>query len=939
MFAADDEVYISYKSEIGSFPLAVSGKPAPLLVSSEDFPGVIRATKDLQADIKRVTHSEPSLAYNKAPSSKEIIIVGTIGKSPLLDKLIKDKKLNINSIKGKWETFSIQVIEKPMKGVDRALVIAGSDKRGTIYGIYDLSAQIGVSPWYWWADVPVKEQKDLYVLPGNHSKGEPAVKYRGFFINDEAPAISGWTHEKFGGFNHQLYEKVFELLLRLKGNYIWPAMWGNAFYDDDPKNAEIAEEYGVVIGTSHHEPLARAHDEWRRYGEGPWNYNTNRENLQEFWREGIKRMEAVENIVTIGMRGDGDEPMAESTQISVLENIVKDQREIIKDVTGKDIEETPQIWALYKEVQDYYDKGMRVPDDVTLLLCDDNWGNIRKLPKPGEKQHTGGYGIYYHYDYVGGPRNYKWVNTNPIQRVWEQMHLAYQHNADKIWIVNVGDIKPMEYPLEFFLDYAWNPEKWPADKLDEYAELWAKKQFGPEHAPAIADFLTKYTKFNGRRKPELLSPETYSLHHYKEAETVVSEYNQLADDATNVYEQLAPEFKDAYYQLVLHPIEGCSNLNDLYFTVAKNHWYATQGRSSTNELAIKAEKLFKKDSAISHFYNKEMADGKWNHMMDQTHISYTYWQQPERDTMPEVKRIELKEKPEMGVALEGSDLWWPLANTPGELPEMTPFDQEKRYIEIFNRGSEPFNFTITADNSWVRFSKTEGNLKNEERIWVDIDWQNAPEGKSRVSINITAKDQKPVTVYALVDNRNNELHQFTGFVESDGYVSIEAENFTNKVESNGINWKVIPGLGKTLSGITTFPVTSETQMPQGNSPRLEYTILLKHTGNVNVQAFFSPTLDFHNNGIKYGISFDDEEPQIFDLQPDKSNQAWEKQVADNIQIITSNHKINDQGAHTLKFWMVDPAVVLQKIVVNTGGLKPSYLGPPQSFFKKADSNK
>ncbi|MFC7669511.1 glycosyl hydrolase 115 family protein [Hymenobacter humi] len=393
-------------------------------------------------------------------------------------------------------------MNNPMPGVERALVIAGSDKRGTIYGIYDLSQQIGVSPWYWWADVPTKQQPALYVLAGRHTQGEPKVKYRGIFLNDEAPALSGWAKEKFGGINSKMYVHVFELILRLRGNYLWPAMWGNAFNDDDKQSPVLADEYGVVMGTSHHEPMVRSQQEWKRYGSGAWNYQTNPKVLQDFWRQGIRNMGTKESIVTVGMRGDGDEPMSEGSNIALLEKIVADQRQILAEETRKPADQTPQLWALYKEVQDYYDKGMRVPDDVTLLLCDDNWGNIRKLPKVGEKPRKGGYGIYYHFDYVGGPRNYKWLNTNPLPRIWEQMHLAHAYGANQIWIVNVGDLKPMELPISFFLDYAWNPDKIKADQVAAYTQRWAAQQFGPTYAGEIGDILAKYAKYNARRKPE-----------------------------------------------------------------------------------------------------------------------------------------------------------------------------------------------------------------------------------------------------------------------------------------------------------------------------------------------------------------------------------------------------------------------------------------------------
>nr|ARK13606.1 glycosyl hydrolase [Fibrella sp. ES10-3-2-2] len=934
--AIDPRSYVSSQKGKGNFALVSNGKATPLVAAETDFPGVMRAVKNLQADIQKVTSAMPVVRTETAGSGKEIVLVGTLGKSPLIDQLVKTQKLNVADLIGKWETFTTQTIEKPFPGVDRALVIIGSDKRGTIYGVYDLSAQIGVSPWNWWADVPVQTQSALYVLPGQHTQGTPAVKYRGIFINDEAPALSGWSKAKFGGFNHKFYEHVFELILRMKGNYLWPAMWGNAFYDDDPMNPKLADEYGVVIGTSHHEPLMRAHDEWRRYGKGQWNYKTNDSTLRAFWRGSVQRMGTNESILSVGMRGDGDEPMSRETATTLLETIVADQRKIIQDVTGKDAAKTPQLWALYKEVQDYYDKGMRVPDDVTLLLCDDNWGNIRKLPAVGTPKRAGGYGIYYHYDYVGGPRNYKWLNTNPIAHTWEQMHLAYEHGVDRIWIVNVGDIKPMEFPIEFFLDYAWNPNKWPADKLDTYTRLWAEKQFGPKHAAAIADMLAKYTKYNARRKPELLSPDTYSLTNYREAETVVAEYNKLLAEAEQIGKQLPVAYQDAYFQLVLHPIKACATVNELYVTTGQNQWYAKQGRAATNDLAARVKQLFEKDAQISRFYNDTLAGSKWSHMMDQTHIGYTYWQQPDKNKMPDVKTLDVPATADMGVAIEGSQAWWPAEAGEAVLPAFDPFTRPTYYIDVFNRGQAPFTYKAEAGAPWLNITSPTGTVTNQTRLLVSIDWKQVPTGTQRTPITISGPDRKRIVVQAVVTNpASPKPDAVIGFVETNGYVSIEAEHASRKVETTSVKWQLIPDIGRTASGMTVSPVTAPSiEVLSGTSPHLEYAVNLADSGTVQVQTYLSPSLNFNDNkGLRFAISFDDEAPQIINIHAKETNRIWEQSVANNIRLVPSQHKLTRAGAHMLKVWMVDPAVVVQKLVISRGAVKPSYLGPPESYYR------
>ena len=521
--AGAQESYIAFAPSPGSFPLAANGTAAPIVVDAGDHPGVVRVAGDLQADVERVTGVRPDVSNE--PAAEEVVILGTIGKSALVDKLIAAGKLDVSGIKGKWETSLQQVVSNPLPGVRRAFVIAGSDQRGSIFGAYDVSRQIGVSPWHFWDDVPVRHRDSIYAQPGRHTQGTPKVKYRGFFINDENPALGRWAPAFFGpgqaegfpsGFNSKFYAQVFETMLRLKANYLWPAVWGRAFAEDDLLNHATAKRYGVVMGTSHEAPMMRGIEEWNRHaedgsdpysGNGEWSFRRNGEAIKKYWADGIKRMvdQDFEGVVTLGMRGNGDVSLPDGDGIDLMRSIIAAERQILADVSKQDITKIPQVWTLYKEVQRYWDQGLRVPDDVTVVFTDDNWGNMRKLPSDSEPPRSGGYGLYYHYDYVGGGRNYKWVDTNQLPNIWDQLSQAYSYGVDRLWVVNVGDLKNNELPTQFFLDYAWDPDRWPVERLGDWERRYAAQNFGPERAKPIAEVLHTYAELQSRRKPELLN--------------------------------------------------------------------------------------------------------------------------------------------------------------------------------------------------------------------------------------------------------------------------------------------------------------------------------------------------------------------------------------------------------------------------------------------------
>ncbi|MBE1489963.1 glycosyl hydrolase 115 family protein [Plantactinospora soyae] len=991
---SDPAGFISTRSKPGSLPLVERGRAATLVVSASDHPGVVRVVSDLQADIERVTEVRPTVSVDRVPRQGEVVLVGTIGKSPLIDQLVASRKLNVTGIAGKWETSLQQIVQNPLPGVRRALVIAGSDQRGTIFGTYEVSKQAGVSPWYWWDDVPARSSDALHVLPGRHTQGTPAVQYRGFFINDENPALGTWAPNFFGpglapgfegGFNRHFFAKVFETMLRLKANYLWPAVWGRAFAEDDPANHATAKEYGVVMGTSHEAPMMRGIEEWNRHarggtdpygGTGEWSFRRNSDALKGYWRDGIERMEEqdFEGVVTLGMRGNGDVSLPDGDGIELMESIIASQRQILDEVSDRELPDIPQVFTLYKEVQRYWDRGMRPPDDVTVVFCDDNWGNMRKLPDQSLPARGGGYGMYYHFDYVGGGRNYKWVDTINLASTWEQLNLTYTYGVDKLWVVNVGDMKNEELPLQLFLDYAWDPGSIPIEKLDEWQQAYAAQNFPDRYAGEIGEILHEYGQLQARRKPELLNrritldpakdPATdssavvytdtspYSLTDYQETRRVVQEWRQLAARAEQVRGRLPDGYDDAYYQLVHYQVAATANLYALREAQFTNLLYAAQGRAATNAVAEEAEERFAEDQAMSDYYNNTLAGGKWRGFQTQPKIGYgdiarygpnAPWQQPELNYQalpdafyPHLKRIEVPATAELGVAIDGSDRWWPAETGPAVLPTFSPYQsQPGQYLEVFNRGSVPFDYTVRADAPWLKLDRRGGRVDDQVRIEVRVDWRRAPKGSTTVPITVTGPDGASVVVQAKVDNPQGLRPK--GHVEANGYVSIPAAHYTRAVNTGGVYWKRIPDLGRTGDGLTPFPVTAASRTPGGNTPRLEYEMTLTTPGPVKVSAYLSPRNNvLPTEGLRYAVSIDGGAPQIVNATTSTGandttmNRQWERNTSDNVNVTTTLHTVDRPGVHTLKFWMVDPTVVVQQLVVDTGGLRPSYLGPPES---------
>ena len=668
--AKDNKGIVTENLNAGGFTLISQSHPVTLLVADKDKKGVLIAASNLQKDFERVCGSKAALLNAPSPDTKRYVIAGTL-ESSYIKQIVKAKKIDEKELKGKVEKYLMTVVDNPLPGVDEALVIAGSDMRGTIYGIYELSEQIGVSPWYDWMDVPAVRHTNLAIQKGTYTAGEPAVRYRGLFLNDEAPCLTSWVKNTFGTNygGHEFYARVFELILRLRGNYLWPAMWMWTFYGDDPLNSPTANDMGVIMGTSHHEPMARNHQEWARHRKeyGEWNYVTNQKVIDNFFREGVRRSKDNEDIITIGMRGDGDTAMGakeghddefvpdDNATIKLLEKIMKNQRDIIAKETGRPAKERTQLWALYKEVQRYYDKGLKVPDDVIILLCDDNWGDIRRLPTAEERKHKGGFGMYYHVDYVGAPRNSKWLNVTPIQHIWDQLTLTYQYGVDKLWVLNVGDLKPMEYPITFFMDFAWNPNRYNAANLMDHPKKFCAQQFGESQADEAARILNLYSQYAGRVTAEMLDASTYNL-ETGEWKQVCDEFTRLEADALRQFVSLPADMHDAYRQLLLFPIQALGNVYEMYYAQAMNHKLYAEGNPEANVWADRVELCFKRDSLLCRGYNKDIAGGKWDGMMTQKHIGYVSWNDNfPKDVCPKVMRFNDTSSMAGGYTFQPSD--------------------------------------------------------------------------------------------------------------------------------------------------------------------------------------------------------------------------------------------------------------------------------------------
>ncbi|MDT7784082.1 MAG: hypothetical protein QOF58_2501 [Pseudonocardiales bacterium] len=929
------------------FTLVRDGVAVDLFVDQADDPAVARAAGDLATDLERVSGVRPRMRRATSGLSGTVVLVGTIGASPVIDRLIAQGRLDTAEVAGRWEASVTQVVENPLPGVSQALVVAGSDRRGAVYGIYDTSERIGVSPWYWWADVPVERRTTVRVEAGTIKRCEPSVRYRGIFINDERN-LTTWsnrTQERDKNIGPETYKKIFELLLRLKANYLWPAMHPYTdHFNKYPENAGLADEYGIVVGSSHPEALLRnGVHEWQPWAEThrnpngslpEYDYTVNPGVIAEYWRARVRQNAAYESCWTIGMRGlhdSGFQTRYATTvpeKVAVMNRIITDQRRILAEEVGAAT--GPQIFIPYKEVLDLYNAGVQVPEDITLVWPDDNHGNMRQMPTSAEQRRPGGNGLYYHISYWGTPKSYLWLDTTQISKLWQELRRAYEHRVDRLWVINVGDIKSQEAGLSFCMDLAWNIHRWGPDNIEDFLVEWTGQQFGRQHGSEIAAIRTEFYRLAAERRPEFVDRGSISLvHHGDEAGGRIAAYRDLLERTRALGRKLPTVYQNAFYELVEYPVHGAYLMNLKYYWADCNALASRQGRGAgVNRYADLCEAAHAEEEALTRRYNTEIAGGKWNGVVNPYPSDI-----PQAPGRPTVVRVTPQNTSGLGVAAEGNE-----TGAAGPL-SFSSYPRDRRFVDVYNTGFRSFTWRASTSHPWVQVSSTSGTVTDQVRVWVSIDWARAPRGRREATVTFTGAG-KSLSVPVRVHNDGEQARRnATGFVEAHGYVSIDAAHFHRRVPRSGADWRVVRGLGRRQAAVEAVPSTAApiTDNVTTRSPELSYRIQFTGTGTFPVTVFRLPSLDARGNR-RLAIALDNGPAVMLTGQAiatGRWDDLWARNVTEGVEKLTGSLTVTTPGEHVLRLLMVDPAMVVDQIVVNTGGLPATYLAPPESYHPGA----
>jgi hypothetical protein len=941
----------------------------PFTVESEAFEGVKRIARKVAADFEKVCGVLPQITEEPAKSGTAIIFA-TLGRSPLTDKLISVGKFDVSLIHGKREVYQIKLIDSPLDGVSKALLVCGSDKRGTIYGMFALSEYIGVSPLHFWGDVEPASREQIEITEKIETVSkEPGVKYRGFFINDEWPCFGTWTFSQYRGFNAEMYDNVFELLLRLKGNYLWPAMWTSSFALDGPGslNEELADIYGVVIGASHHEPCLRASEEWDKirgpqsvYG-NDWNYYTNREGLLRYWEDALIRSGKYEKIITIGMRGERDSSMLGENatlkdNIDLLKDIIKNQRELIKKHVNPRLDEVPQVLALYKEVEEYFYGNEGITglkdwdelDGVICMLCEDNFGFMRTLPTQDIRERRGGFGMYYHFDYHGGPVSYEWMPSVSFERTWEQMCMAYDYGIKDIWIVNAGDLKFNEVPLAYFLELAYDFEKWGTsapNSIDKYTSLWLEKTFPSAGALArekIARVLHGYIRMNTARRPEAQNAGIYHPCHYLEADRMLTLADNIEKENEEVYSALCKNEKDAYYSMIYFPAKASVNLLKMNLYAGKNRHYAKQGKKIANKYAALVTECIEKDRALS----KEFAsfkNCKWNGMELEQHIGFVKWNE-DNCRYPLRYQVEPAYKPRMAVSRKDrEEIFTKTYGSPMTVlvDDFLYAGNDEVVLEIANDGTGSLDYVIEPQKEydWLQISSVKGTVEFQEEITLRCNRQKL-DGEIQSARLLIMDSETVVAVQIRAKNQNTKNLPPMTFLENNGVIVMEANQFCDKKDAAG-SFTELKNYGRSGVGMKVIPTTAGFG-ERDEKPSLTYRFFVEESGGYTAEIWLTPTNSVQNKRpLRFLLTDPQGGNQVITAVPadfmagSPSDRRWCDGVLNQIRICKASLTL-DKGVREISIGALEAGLVLERVLIYRDGKAPleSYLGPPKSDYAK-----
>lgn len=949
-----------------AFTLASPRQTAAILYDASDAAVVKRAAELFAADVEAVTGRRPQVT-SATGETGPAVIVGTVGGSALIRRLSEAGKIDTAPLEGAWERYLIQTVANPLPGIRKALVIAGSDRRGAAYGLFTLSELIGVSPWYWWADVPVKKHAALHVdAPPTYSQ-TPSVRYRGIFLNDEDWGLTPWASQTFeperGNIGPRTYAKVCELLLRLKANYLAPAMHPvSTSFNQIPENKLVADTFAIVMGSTHCEPLLlNTASEWDTKTMGPWNYDKNKEGINRVLTQRVRENSPYENVYTLALRGLHDGAMSTTLpmheKVRMLQQALLDQRRILAENIDRPVETVPQAFTPYKEVLEIYSNGLELPDDITIVWPDDNYGYMKRLSGVREQRRTGRSGVYYHVSYLGVPHSYLWFSTTPPSLMYEELRKAYDTTADRLWLLNCGDLKGSEMQVSLFLDMAWDIGRFTADNVVTYPARWLAGIFGEAYYDRLEAMTREHLRLAFPRKPEYmgwgyhwtrfdhnceqLTDTDFSFTNYDEAQRRLEAYRQLGARAEALLHEIGDEARPAFYQLVYYPLRGAELMNRMTLGGQRNRWYARQGRAATNAVRDEVQRCYDSLQVITRGYNS-LLGGKWNHMMS---MRQNYDGVSAYFNLPHLATHDAAGAPRLALQVAGEDVTG--ARAFHALPAFDNYLRRTYPVEIYNRGGGTLAWTAHASEPWVVLSKSAGKTADEERITVGIDWEKAPSGNAvPAQIVFRAGEQSEKVLVSLFNPTAPSRAELRGiYVENNGCVSIPAAGCHRVRESDRIKITAVEDLGIEGPALQLGDPTAPLQIFRSRDvPCAEYDFYAFDAGSVDVYTYVLPTFPLHadrdfrigentNTDTKYSVQIDDGALATPSSSHVEYSQVWFESVLRNCAVNKSTLHIDKPGRHTLRIRVGDPGIVLQKIVLDFGGMKRSYLGPQSTLIE------